>query len=1698
MLMENLTEKMKRKSEKMRTALRAVALVLLLGAGLGQLAAQSLPDGKAGKNTREEEKPYYMDKTVNEDGNLLTLESYVKGKISTPGSVKPTDFCLVLDASSSMRDVNYTTMTGWLPHYNRSKFSHSDVTVSGNPYYFRWFDGTNEQYIKVNGMLGKVKNNQSTSPGNEYYLYTWIYFDCGENRYFLYDNSVIKAPAGATYSVSGNRITYPKDVDGNEIPTVRDEGSFSSNYSSKQLWTGSLYRNYTSGQVMPEEFILQEAVGSFLSSVRKNALENPDPTTHQPVRHRVSLVKFAQDLFYGDSYKGGDNVWLNENVYNHVKDLTEGTHGALASNDANPAVFSPNPTEVMSNFYKLDDIYDFNKMRARAYSMRAGDITGTNLGVKKAEVLFDDSYNPYNNGTVDVSNENKVMIVFTDGELTVNDNPHQANSHQGFNDDAANQAVNIAYQMKKKGYKVYTIGLFHQSSGNAVNLIKYMSSSFPDAADFGNPGSENDPQHPYYFAISNADELKNIFEKIAEESGAAVSWNEETVTRDVISRYFRLPAGTQASNIGVKTADCNGINDEGVLTFDTPLPYSHTDDDIELTTTTIVDEFGREVQCDVVNVKSFDFSENWCGIENGTPRGKKLIIEIPIEERPGIDPGFRYTNESGSYIIPNGDEEPTEDFPVPNYYVKGTTWVTAIKRYPGEENIKIINDTCHIYTKEGLAWFISMVCGYNDQEANPYAKAVLEADVDMTEGLIMDLEDLGVRKLLWVPIGGHGYVKSFESESWHWIYPSGHGFKGYFNGQGHTIRGMRNPDPISVPQVGMFGYVDGATIENVFIVNCEFIAAVGKTAEDNLSTGIEGHFGIIADTLCGGGRIFNCEAAGLIRTYDTIGKMFDDSEYDYLTSPSQDPTKCQIGGLVGLMGRNKQGEISPATVHSCISVANVMGYDMGGLAYEIASGSTMMNNYGYTAHLKLEEDYSPYLGGLVGLNAGTVENCYLRDRDNCEVQDATLTGIFAAVSNAGSDKSSSVWHKGLLAGLNNGTMTRIYVPEPWKNCPAIDVTNDLPCFVGYQSQAAQNVGWFTNAVTPYLYKHNDTKISMLPDNTLGDRLLQTLNAWVDSHAGCTHWMRTTAAGINDDYPVLKLTESNFPSCECVASDDQIVLFYGGINEMLGSRELMTDDKENASIYLYKSVALTEGDNGAKLYIDENVAVTQTENVNAYVGITLDNSAGINGANANNPNVGFVMDAIDWHMFATPLSNAPLGINYIDEGTSWPFSDTHGNMPYYRFFDESDGLQEHDGYFPSHIFGTEYGNGDPYVDNNGVDYYHAWDFYCWDEYSQHYINFKRNSDSHWTEGQDLNSGNLHQQIEYTNESTLKRGKGYLLAVADETFLQSHGKLNNGSFTHDVTYNENPFCKGYNLVGNPYQSYLDFDVFAETNGLDGYVIMDEDQADEQGKNAYLYYAKNSTTDPDLQFINMHQGFFIKVNENQTLTFTNDMRSLTANEGTHFRNESKKAYPYLRLFVSEDEGYGDYTTIEFNRPELGGGEKFTDLRAGNAQIFVHHGETSYSTLFATNDIKEVAVRFNTLANANFTMSWKFSEGDFNEMYLIDNLTGQKIDMLSHNEYKFEGHVSDYASRFKVVFATNGIDEETDEPDIFAFQMDGKLIVNGTGICQMFDVTGRLVFATELSDVQNALALPKTGGVYMLRLVNGNTAKVQKIVVK
>ena len=776
----------------------------------------------------------------------------------------------------------------------------------------------------------------------------------------------------------------------------------------------------------------------------------------------------------------------------------------------------------------------------------------------------------------------------------------------------------------------------------------------------------------------------------------------------------------------------------------------------------------------------------------------------------------------------------------------------------------------------------------------------------------------------------------------------------------------------------------------------------------------------------------------IIDTLAQSGVLYNSEAAGRLMTSNESGNETMVlGGLVGL----NQG-----TIHSCMSMAQLTGFTMGGGVGENHYYGRVYNSMVNPTFNYLGVENEKYVGGLIGVNNyGYSHNCYVRfERENSRVDVAKF---------------------GMIAGWSPSGSQSTYIDCGTPKDP-INVPNKM---LG----SGDGGGMIYSPMTaPYLY------------NTRPNYMLSQLNSSVNSYNnnynyGWSLWKSTTAGNysdgagdINDDYPILAFDYA------CVGSSDGIVLDYsrsldemldrhnsGNLNEntTLGERYKKTQHEAitGGTINLYKNDNTDRSTNSnVMVYIDENISLLQDEgsNIGAYTCQTIKQ---------------FHDGSERWHNVSSSLANSEIGISYTNNDMvphSWD------NNPCGVVFSHDDDYA----LFPS----------DAPVS--------AIDFYCFYEPQYHWLNFRRNSSSHW------HMDNYSENIPYTNETALTPGKGYLMAIDKDQFLQNRGTLNNGEVLIDVSADAPEWTglKGYNLIGNPYQSYLDFDAFIDGNSdlwEDGDTYAQTYALYDPNGKGYIQYAKGASAGGATasRNINMHQGFFILVSRAGTCRFSNAMRTNTIGNG--FRTGEQPRFPLVNITLTDSNGNTDVAVLEVGRSENGGGKK---LRVGsvNGRISLRHDNKNFAILF--RDITEGSQTLNFAAeeDGNFTLSWNTANAEFRTLTLVDNITGIKTDMLTHDHYTFEGRVDDYNTRFKIVFGeTVTNDEEEPILEHFAFFDNGNLIVNSTGHLEVVDVLGRVVYATELTDTQNTVSLPSNvRGVCMLCFTRNNETKVQKMVIQ
>ena len=344
----------------------------------------------------------------------------------------------------------------------------------------------------------------------------------------------------------------------------------------------------------------------------------------------------------------------------------------------------------------------------------------------------------------------------------------------------------------------------------------------------------------------------------------------------------------------------------------------------------------------------------------------------------------------------------------------------------------------------------------------------------------------------------------------------------------------------------------------------------------------------------------------------------------------------------------------------------------------------------------------------------------------------------------------------------------------------------------------------------------------------------------------------------------------------------------------------------------------------------------------------------------------------------------------------------------------------------------------------------YDLYYYDEPTHYWIN-EKDASNHFTE--------------------LTNGKGYLYANNEEVMLGFEGELQSGSATITVllNYTDGIDLAGFNLVGNPYVHNVTS--YASVNVANGCYQINEAKDD-------FIVSEISEANP----LKPAEGFFVKaVDEGASITF-NSGRGTTANHNGSIYVELLYDGKLIDRLIVKSEG----------KPL----RKFS-LNNGRAKVFamLDHREVA----IVPCEGNEQPVNFKAAKKGTFTINVNVNNLEFDYLHLIDNLTGADVDLLVEPSYTFEAKTTDYDSRFKLVFSVSG--DENDEDAPFAFINNGNIIIVGAGAdatLQIVDVLGHVIVSRRGDTMNRVSTSGMAKGVYVLRLINGDDVRVQKIVIR
>ena len=390
------------------------------------------------------------------------------------------------------------------------------------------------------------------------------------------------------------------------------------------------------------------------------------------------------------------------------------------------------------------------------------------------------------------------------------------------------------------------------------------------------------------------------------------------------------------------------------------------------------------------------------------------------------------------------------------------------------------------------------------------------------------------------------------------------------------------------------------------------------------------------------------------------------------------------------------------------------------------------------------------------------------------------------------------------------------------------------------------------------------------------------------------------------------------------------------------------------------------------------------------------------------------------------------------------------------------------------------------------------------------------------------GSYQTYLTTTNASTtLDKGIGYRAARnaaldgVNGTTLTFSGSIETNGFL-PITESTTSFS-GWNLIGNPYPSYIDFDTFFNLNKtqLDTNVYQAIYGYDGDASNGWTILNNLSTG----QLIAPGQGFFVKTKPGGgIISFTPAMRVIGASDdfilGRNTNNGSNEGY--IKLGLSNNISDISNTTIHFNNNASLGLDPGYDaaLFGGNAPNFSIYsnlvqdntGVSMAIQALGTIDINNITIPLGIHASQGQEVTVSITESTISsstEVYLEDRLINT-FTLLTNQDYTFTAlsNISGVGRFYISLQATelSTLEQTLEDLSIYINSAERVIVIDGqlktNTNFKLYDINGRIMKSKAL-DVTNTIQTIDVSalstGIYIIELIsNVNEKRIQKLIIE
>ena len=198
------------------------------------------------------------------------------------------------------------------------------------------------------------------------------------------------------------------------------------------------------------------------------------------------------------------------------------------------------------------------------------------------------------------------------------------------------------------------------------------------------------------------------------------------------------------------------------------------------------------------------------------------------------------------------------------------------------------------------------------------------------------------------------------------------------------------------------------------------------------------------------------------------------------------------------------------------------------------------------------------------------------------------------------------------------------------------------------------------------------------------------------------------------------------------------------------------------------------------------------------------------------------------------------------------------------------------------------------------------------------------------------------------------------------------------------------------------------------------------------------------------------------------------------------------YLNVVASGSDG-DDNFIVSLSGEENEGFKKLENFNKDISTVYVMEYGTQYGIVNRDADVEEVEFCFDAKKIGYYTISVT-PNGDFSSVSLYDRIEDVETDMMTGKGYRFfTMNSEDNYNRFVLRFSKKSDLEDGN----FVYQSGDELVIDADGLVQVMDVMGRIIYSGEQSGINRVNIGGMKNSACVVRNINNNEVRTQKIVI-